>query len=154
MTKGITMKGISGKKGFTLIEMLLVLTLIGAIVGVALPSFKSMQDEGNIGRAVGDLRTLKTAMESYYIHNDNTYPDELNDLTEEEPGVIIHIPKDPFSGEEYKLTPGGDNNEYYIISSVGPDREDGGLSVDENGVDTNGSDDVWVSNLLEADAGN
>src|SRR3989339_339671 len=61
------------KKGFTLIELLIVIAVISILIGIALPRFKGMQDEGNIAKATGELRTLKTAVESYYIHNNSTF---------------------------------------------------------------------------------
>ena len=140
------MKAIFGEKGFTLIEMLLVLTLIAAIVGVALPSFRSMQHEGNMTRAKGDLRTLQTAVESYYIHHTpNEYPESLDDLVDEDthPKVVTTLPKDPFDpGEDYSYDI---EDNYYIIYSAGPSGESE-PSVDEDGVVAEDSD-VWVSNM-------
>lgn len=62
------------KKGFTLIELLIVIAVISILIGIALPRFKGMQEEGKIAQAKAELRTLQTAVESYYIHNNNTYP--------------------------------------------------------------------------------
>jgi len=142
------MKTLLGEKGFTLIEMLLVLTLIAAIVGIALPSFRSMQQEGNMTRAQGDLRTLQTATESYYIHNDNTYPTALSDLTSATPTVVRSLPSDPFSGSDYEYAVDGDD--VYYIRSVGVDGT-GDVTASASGVTVPAdSDDVWVSNMEAA----
>jgi ornithine carbamoyltransferase len=72
------------KKGFTLIEMLIVIAVISILIGIALPRFKGMQDEGNIAKAKGELRTLQTAVESYRIHNTAypaTYPGDIEGAT-------------------------------------------------------------------------
>ena len=69
------------RKGFTILELLIVIAVIAILVGIALPRFKGMQDEGNIARAKGELRMLTTAVESYYIHNNNTLPTALSNLT-------------------------------------------------------------------------
>ena len=62
------------KRGFTIIELLIVIAVISILIGIALPRFRGMQEEGKIAQAKGELRTLQTAVESYYIHNSNTYP--------------------------------------------------------------------------------
>jgi len=142
------MKTLFGEKGFTLIEMLLVLTLIAAIVGVALPSFRSMQQEGNMTRATGDLRTLQTAIESYRIHND-AYPatGDLSPLTDAVPTVVTSLPTDPFtSGEDYTYDLNDDG--HYIIYSEGPSG-DSEPSITDGEVDAEPGD-VWVSNCQEA----
>jgi prepilin-type N-terminal cleavage/methylation domain-containing protein len=56
-----------GKKGFTLIEMLLVVAIIGFLVAILLPSVGGVGADAK-GKAVkADLRTLKSAVEAYYI---------------------------------------------------------------------------------------
>ena len=115
------------KKGFTLIELLIVIAVISILIGIALPRFKGMQDEGNIARAKGELRTLQTAVESYYIHNSNAYPATgaaalQTALASAVPSIITYVPTDPFSsdGSDYVYVMGGTNSKYYIIYSVGP----------------------------------
>ncbi len=107
--------------GFTIIELLIVITVIAILVGIALPRFKGMQDEANIAKARGDLRTLQTAVESYYIHNANTYPATLGVLTSAIPNIIgTTLPKNPFStatDAPYTYTVVGG---IYTISSAGP----------------------------------
>ncbi|UCD15446.1 MAG: prepilin-type N-terminal cleavage/methylation domain-containing protein, partial [Candidatus Omnitrophota bacterium] len=51
--------------GFTLIELLIVIAVISILLSIALPRFRGMQEEGNIAKAKGELRTLQTAVESY-----------------------------------------------------------------------------------------
>src|ERR1041384_5611394 len=89
--------GFGKARGFTLIELLIVLAVIGILISIALPRFRGMQDEGNIAKAKGELRTLQTAAESFYIHNNQTYPAELTTLTTQNPRVITVVPTDPFS---------------------------------------------------------
>jgi len=131
-------------KGFTIIEMLIVLTVIAILVGMALPRFKGMQDEGNIARAKGELRTLQTAIESFYIHNDNELPDDLDDLEDAQPLIVEVLPTDPFDpGEDYGYDVDG---QYYVIYSVGPDG-DGEAEMDDNEVDeSNGDSCIYVTN--------
>lgn len=138
------------KKGFTLIELLIVIAVISILIGIALPRFKGMQDEGNIAKAKGELRTLQTAVESYYIHNNNAYPSALGDVTQAtvRPQIVTSIPTDPFSasGAAYPYVRGGTNNRYYVIYSVGPG-ENGSATISSDTVsETNGTSCIFVSN--------
>jgi len=138
------------RRGFTLIELLIVISVIAILVGIALPRFKGMQDEGNIAKSKGELRTLQTAVESYYIHNNQTYPAALSDLTTAKPNIVTAIPDDPFaaSGTDYVYTRGGTNNKYYILYSVGPDANGSATISGTNTVtETNGSSCIYVSNM-------
>ena len=56
-------------KGFTLIEILIVITLIIIIAGIALPRFVGVSDEGKRAKASAELRTLQTALESYILNS-------------------------------------------------------------------------------------
>ena len=109
-------------KGFTIIELLIVIAVISILVGIALPRFRGMQEEGKIAQAKGELRTLQTAMESYYIHNSNAYPAVLSSLTSAVPNIIgSALPTDPFKvGTNYGYTlDTATPPKYYVIYSVG-----------------------------------
>lgn len=142
------------KKGFTLIELLIVIAVISILIGIALPRFRGMQDEGNIALAKGELRTLQTAVESYYIHNNNTYPATgaaalETALAGAVPGIITYVPTDPFSptGADYVYVMGGTNGKFYIIYSVGPGGNGSAVITDDAVVETNGSSCIYVSNM-------
>jgi general secretion pathway protein G len=136
------------KKIFTLIELLIVIAIIAILLGIALPRFRGMQEEGNIAKAKAELRTLQTAVESYYIHHNSTYPSSLSALTTTTPNLIgSSLPTDPFNkGNNYGYQVSG-NGKYYVIYSVGP-AGNGAASVDNNGTvtETNGESCIYVSN--------
>ena len=91
------------ESGFTLIEMLIVIVVIAILIGVLLPNFRGTQDEAAEQRARSELRTIATALESYYIHNSNAYPAALSSLITATPRIISVIPDDPFraAGTDY-----------------------------------------------------
>ncbi len=109
------------KKGFTILELLVVIMVISILIGIALPRFKGMQDEGNIAKAKGELRTLQVAVESYYMHNNNAYPSALATLTAATPNIISAFSADPFNstGGAYGYVRGGTGNKFYVIFSGG-----------------------------------
>lgn len=142
------------RKGFTLIELLIVIAVISILIGIALPRFKGMQDEGNIAAAKAELRTLQTAVESYYIHNNRTYPATgaaalQTALASATPSIITYVPTDPFSesGADYVYLMGGTNSKYYILYSAGP-AGNGSAAIASDAVsETNGSSCIYVSNM-------
>ncbi|MDD4909641.1 MAG: type II secretion system protein [Candidatus Omnitrophica bacterium] len=143
------------RKAFTLIELLIVIAVISILVSIALPRFKGMVDEGNIAKAKGELRTLQTAVESYYIHNNNAYPATgsaalQTALSTAVPNIIDFVPTDPFSASsaDYVWVNGGTNNKFYIIYSVGPaGNGSAAISGTDTVTETNGASCIYVSNI-------
>jgi len=134
------------RKGFTILELLIVIAVIAILVGIALPRFKGMQDEGNIARAKGELRMLATAVESYYIHNSNTLPTAIGNLTSATPQIAPNpLPKDPFSATDYVLVK---SPPWFVVYSVGPGATAGTAAIDANGAvtETNGSSCIYMTN--------
>lgn len=142
------------RKGFTIIELLIVIAVIAILVGIALPRFKGMQDEGKIAQAKGELRTLQSAVESYYIHQSNTYPTALSFLTGATitPNLLGNaLPTDPFNGtSNYGYAT---NGSYYTAYSVGTGGN-GSVSVNSAGniTETNGASCIYVTNGNSRDA--
>ncbi|GAA3910061.1 prepilin-type N-terminal cleavage/methylation domain-containing protein [Litoribacillus peritrichatus] len=59
-------------KGFTLIELMVTVAIIGILVSVALPAYNSYVRSGQTKVASNNLETLKLFEEAYYLNN-NTY---------------------------------------------------------------------------------
>ena len=144
-----------GRKGFTIIELLIVISVIAILVGIALPRFKGMRDEGNISKAKGELRTLQSAVESYRIHN-GAYPAAgaawEAALTGATPQIVSATMDDPFaaSGTQYLLVlSNGTTGNFYAIYSVGPGGN-GYVAVVDNTTgavtEANGSSCIYVGN--------
>ncbi len=62
------------KGAFTLIELLIVVAIIAILAAIAVPNFIEAQTRSKVGRAMADLRSIATALESYRVDNLN-YPD-------------------------------------------------------------------------------
>ncbi len=142
------------RRGFTLIELLIVIAVISILIGIALPRFKGMQDEGNIAKVKGELRTLQIAVESYCIHNSNSYPATTSEaletaLASATPSIIDHIPTDPFDTDDYEYVMGGTNSKFYIIYSAGLGGNGSAVITSDAVVETNGSSCIYVSNMSE-----
>lgn len=137
------------KKGFTLIEVMLVLVIIGMIAVVAIPTFKNMSVRNNTAKAKADLAALQIAVENYYLYHNGAYPSQLSDLETAVPRITRTIPKDPHSSAQavygYNTS---SNKKYYVIYSVGPSGG-GSAYVNDSGdlVESDGPNCIYVSNI-------
>jgi type IV pilus assembly protein PilA len=66
------------ERGFTLIELLLVILIIGILAAIAIPSFLDQRSKGYNTSAKLNLRTAETAMETYSIDHNGSYPSTVN----------------------------------------------------------------------------
>lgn len=65
------------RRAFTLIELLIVVAIIGILAAIAVPNFLNAQVRAKIARTTADLRSLKTALESYQVDNNRYPPDAV-----------------------------------------------------------------------------
>ena len=66
------------RDGFTLIELLIVVAIIAILAAIAIPNFQNAQTRAKVSVAKSDLKSFATALESYYLDN-NDYPrDEVD----------------------------------------------------------------------------
>jgi|WetSurSiteA1Bulk_404760.scaffolds.fasta_scaffold57512_1 type IV pilus assembly protein PilA len=61
------------EKGFTLIELMIVIAIIGILAAIAIPQFNAYRARSYNASAVSDLRNIETACEAYYVDYNN-YP--------------------------------------------------------------------------------
>lgn len=108
-------------KGFTIIELLIVMAVIAVLIGIAIPSFRGMQTEAWKTQADGDLRVIKIALESYYKNN-GSFPAVSGYMAElrTPPSIIDADLKDPFNtAENYQYVLSSPSESYYVVYSKG-----------------------------------
>jgi type II secretion system protein G len=98
-------------KGFTLVELMVVLLIIGILVAIAIPIYNKTQENAQKRACQSNLRTLDGAAAQYHAAKGN-YPnaanyDDLANLTEDDVfvgnnGYIKELPQCPSSGADYK----------------------------------------------------
>ena len=94
-------------RAFTLIELLIVVAIIAILAAIAVPNFLEAQTRSKVARCAADMRSLRTAIESYRVDN-NKYPEtDIGETDIAQPGVGMYrlttplsymtsVPKSPF----------------------------------------------------------
>ena len=121
--------------GFTLIEIMVVILILGLLATIVVQSLKGATDKAKRTKAEADISELKTALDRYYLDN-GYYPTSDQGLSSlisaptsgrqpanyEQGGYIEKIPNDPW-GNPYVYQSDGDN---YVLKSYGADGVEGG----------------------------
>ena len=130
----------SASPGYTLIEMLVVLTIISLILGLVGPRVLSYLGELRIKTAKLQIESFSSALDLFYV-DVGRYPvdfvEGLTALAQRPTGVEIwngpyveggRIPMDPW-GHAYQYHLANDHIPPYEITSLGPDGRGGGMST-------------------------
>jgi len=84
------------RKGFTLVEILIVLTIIGILLSIVIPQYKNSVVKAKEAVLKENLYQIRDSISKYY-KDKNKYPASLEDLVSSR--YLRVIPLDPFSGE-------------------------------------------------------
>lgn len=130
---------VNRQSGFTLIEIMVVVVILGILGALVVPNIVGKPDEARVAAAKSDINAIGVALETYRIDN-GFYPstDQGLDALVSEPtgypeprrynpeGYLKKLPKDPWD-EPYGYFSEGRSFEIY---SYGADRKEGGEGVD------------------------
>ncbi|MGB5324433.1 MAG: type II secretion system major pseudopilin GspG [Pseudomonadales bacterium] len=135
--------GVSGRasqRGFTLIEVLVVVVIMGLLIGLIGPNVLGQVDKARVTTARADLATLASSLDMYKLDN-HFYPTTdqgLEALVSQPSGTPVpknwnsqgylkgsEIPRDPWEGEYIYFSPGDGSRPYELIS-LGADGREGG----------------------------
>jgi len=131
------MKQVSNSKGFTLLEIIVVVAIIAILAAYIAPKVAGRVDDARISKAKSDIRVLESSLELYKLDN-FTYPSSEQGLIAlvnkpsgdntknwRDGGYIKKLNKDPW-GNDYQYTYPGSNGEFDVFS-LGADAQVGGI---------------------------
>jgi general secretion pathway protein G len=128
----------AGQQGFTLVEMLVVITIIGLIMGLIGPRVLNYLSESKVKTAKIQLQSFASALDLFYL-DAGRFPstsEGLMALVRQTPGVAAwngpylkggNVPKDPWNNGYLYRSPG--EHAPYDIISYGADGQEGGSGV-------------------------
>lgn len=129
--------------GFTLIEIMVVVVILGVLGALVLPNLMSRPDHAKLTAARTDLQSISTALEIYRLDN-GRYPTTAQGLEAlvKRPGLapvprlwnpqgyLKRMPNDPWGSPYQYASPGNRSNLGYDLYSFGADGQAGGEGLD------------------------
>ena len=129
------------QEGFTLIEIMVVVIIIGLLAAVIVPQFLGRVDDARVTKAKQDVQAMQTALTMFKLDN-YVYPTTdmgLKALAQKPDaatvknwrpgGYLQHVNKDPW-GNEYQYHLPGTHGGDYDLYSLGADGKPGGEGYD------------------------
>jgi len=129
----------TSRAGFTLIEIMVVVVILGILAALVAPKILGRTDEARVVAARQDIKTIMQSLKLYKLDNFH-YPsteEGIKALVERpagaknwrEGGYLDSLPKDPWGGEYLYLKPGAHGGEIEVFS-YGADGTPGGEGPD------------------------
>ncbi len=108
------------KKGFSLVELLVVITIMAILSVTAYIAVGGQTTKAQNSKRLQDISTLQQALELYLV-KENQYPESLSDMGA---NIISEIPKDPSTKSVYYYKRGdsaggdGENAKTYVLATI------------------------------------
>ncbi len=100
--------GCQRQQGFTIIELMIAVTIVGALAGLAIPNYLGYLDKARLARCIAEIRYIERAIDSYEAANESL------------PNTLAEV------GAGDMVDPWGNPYEYLNIAALAPCRGRGG----------------------------
>jgi general secretion pathway protein G len=121
----------SGQAGFTLVEILLVVVIIGMLATIAAINVPKFLGQGREGKVKADLNSISAAVEAYNMV-EGKYPASLSALTEGTDPYLKTLPRDPWGNEyQYNVPSSHAGHRYDVYSNGENGRQIGTWNLNE-----------------------
>jgi len=115
----------TSRRGFSLLEMMLVLLIMSTLVGIVAINLRGQGERANKRTTYITMRQVEDALDQYYMDN-KTYPrPDEGGLSLLVPAYLKEVPEDGWKNELEYYYPTGLENQPFEIISVGPDKVSG-----------------------------
>ena len=104
----------SNKKGFTLVELLIVIAIISILTALIITNIYSSRGKARDAKRISDIAQLQLALEQYF-NKFGVYPDLQTSLVSD---YISVLPKDPDGGLLYTYKSSSDNYDYVLSANL------------------------------------
>jgi general secretion pathway protein G len=127
------MQTIKNKKqhGFTLVEILVVVAIIGILASIIVPKLTSKVDDARVQKAHHDIKVISSVLELYKLDKFG-YPSTEQGLKVLVGPYLNTLPKDPWGKQYLYLNPGSHNAKFFDLYTFGADGVPGGNDKNED----------------------
>ncbi|MFW5873236.1 MAG: prepilin-type N-terminal cleavage/methylation domain-containing protein [Bacillota bacterium] len=109
---------IKSNQGFTLVEMLLVLVVIGILTSISIPGLAGVRDQADATAVQLEMSGIKNLLEMEYMNNDYLYPKDQTEFDELDINGKVNYIYGSDEGKDYTLESENVDGYYYETSDL------------------------------------